>query len=68
MNKEIKFTGCGIFVKEIMIIETEYSEEGMNLDGSLRAIETVKQAVTWKPIILWNNKKYNESLRNEAQA
>ena len=68
MKKSLKFTGCGIFVKEIMIIKTEYSEEGMNLDGSLRAIETVKQAVTWKPIILWNNKKYNESLRNEAQA
>lgn len=68
MKKELKITACGIFLKEIMVIKTEYSEEGMNLDGSLRAIENVRQAVTFKPIILWNPKKYNKEVMAKAQS
>lgn len=68
MSKEIKITKCGIFVKEYMMINIECSEEGMNEDGSLHYIENVQRAVNIKPLLIWNNKKYNESLRNEAQA
>lgn len=67
MKEKIIFTSCGIFLKEMMVFETEYSKQGINLDGSLRAIETIQQAVNWKPIIIWNIKKYNESLRKEVQ-
>lgn len=68
MSKEIKITKCGIFVKEYMMINIECSEEGMNEDGSLHCIENVQRAVNIKPLIIWNTKKYNESLRKEAQA
>lgn len=68
MKKEIKFTKCGIFVKEYMMIELNCSDEGMNEDGSLYCIENVQRAVTIKPLIIWNIKKYNESLTKKAQA
>lgn len=68
MKKEIKFTKCGIFVKEYMMINIECSEEGMNEDGSLHCIENVQRAVNIKPLIVWNNKKYNESLTKKVQA
>ena len=68
MKKGLKFTACGLFIKETMVINTDYSEGGMNADGSLRCIESIKQAATFKPLILWNPRKYNKGVMAKAQS
>lgn len=68
MKKELKVNKCGVFLKETMVISTDYSEGGMNADGSLRCIESIKQAATFKPLILWNPRKYNKEIIAKAQS
>lgn len=68
MKKSLKFTACGLFIKETMLIDTIYSEGGMNNDGSIRCIETIKQAATYKPVLVWNPKKYNKEIYIKAQS
>lgn len=68
MKKELKVNKCGVFLKETMVISTDYSEGGMNADGSLRCIESIKQAATFKPLILWNPRKYNKEFIAKAQS
>lgn len=68
MKKSLKFTACGLFIKETVLIDTIYSEGGMNSDGSIRCIETTKQAATYKPVLVWNPKKYNKEIYIKAQS
>ena len=68
MKKTIKFTKVGIFLKEYMMIDIKCSDEGMNDDGTLYCVEDVKRAVNIKPLLIWNNKKYNESLVKKVHA
>lgn len=68
MKKSLKITKIGVFLKETMTIKVDYSEEGINLDGTLRCIENTRAAVTFRPILIWDPKKYNKEVIAKAQS
>ena len=68
MKKSLKFTACGLFIKEIVLVDVICSEGGMNSDGSIRCIETITQAATYEPVLVWNPRKYNKEFIAKAQS